>query len=203
MNPNPKIEGELTCVAMSTLAAMKEHHGSAYPMEPRATCARGTGGMSRGGAREGGRARQLRRMRTRNSARMSRVRRSRPGGPRCWARIPAGGQARAGRIAHSHPECGRRPHHPGAGRGSPAVAGPAGPTVRRVGRAPPCVRSSGGAGPHRFSRVRIKRWRATAAAHAGHASRGAGLGRQRAGRRRRWTLSSGGCCRTNKEREWK
>ena len=39
MNPNPKIEGELTCVAMSTLAAMKEHHGRAYPMEPRATCA--------------------------------------------------------------------------------------------------------------------------------------------------------------------
>ena len=35
----------------------------------------------------------------------------------------------------------------------------------------------GGAGPHRCSRVRIKRWRATAAAHAGHALRGAGLGR--------------------------
>ena len=137
MNPNPKIEGELTCVAMSTLAAMKEHHGRAYPMEPRATCARGTGGMARGGAREGGRARQLRRMRTRSSARMSSARRSRLGGLCCWARAPVGGQAPALK-AHA---------------GSYSLGG--GPSIPRLQRsAVPERRPAGGGGQHRIAPAR-------------------------------------------------
>ena len=118
-----------------------------------------------------------------------------------------GGALRAAAPASS----GRRPQHPGAGRGSPAMAGPAGPTARRVGRAPPAREAQrrpqhpgGGAGPHRCSRERIKRWRATAAAHAGHASRGVGSGAPAAGPRaaalasERWRL--GMSCPWRKER---
>ena len=122
---------------MSMFAAMREHHGRASPTEPRATCARGAGGMARGGASEGGRAWQLRPMRTRSSARMSSVRRSRPGGLRCWARAPVGGQAPALK-AHAGS------HSPGGGPSIPRLQRSAGPERR----------PAGGGGQHRTAPAR-------------------------------------------------
>ena len=59
-----------------------------------------------------------------------------------WRTRPRTGTAGPASAQHK-----RRP-------GSPAVAGPAGPTARRVGRAPPRVRSSGGCSTQAAARAR-------------------------------------------------